>query len=166
MDQSPTYRGAKEKVMILLHLFVAVLAWGAAAPTAPAPSGFSPEMRESTYQPQRQRDPFLRTDLPEPKTPEKVQKDTPVRPIRASQPKPKISASAFRLQAILRDHRGLLAVVNGERLELNKPVQMPLESERRTVKAVEIGRDYVVLEVQGQRLKVRMEEASSEPKPR
>ncbi|MBM3858603.1 MAG: hypothetical protein FJ395_03010 [Verrucomicrobia bacterium] len=134
-------------------------------PPTNAPSGFAPQMRESAYAPQKKRDPFLRTDLVAQKKPiaEKNTVPTPP-PSLPPPPKPEIPPSAFRLQACLRDRAVPVALVNGKVLELNKVVMMQIGSAEFPVKAVEIGLERVVLDVDGQRVEVRMEDALSLPK--
>jgi len=128
------------------------------APTN-APSDFAPQMRESTYAPEKKRDPFLRTGQRAGKTPT-------VETAAIQQPKREISPSLFRLQATLFDRRSPLAVINGEQLELNKPVTMLIGTSEIRVKAVEIARERVVLDVEGQKVEVRLEEATAPPKPK
>jgi Tfp pilus assembly protein PilP len=127
-----------------------------------APPEFAPQVRESTYAPAKKRDPFQRGGQRVTKTPNAQTSVTP-QPIPQ---KPQIPASLFRLQAIILDQRGLLAVVNGEQLELNKPVTMLVGTSEMKVKAVQIARDRVVLEVEEQKVEVRLEEPGAPPKPK
>jgi len=130
---------------------------GKTAESRPTGSGdFAPQMCESVYAPQKQRDPFDRGDRPVAKTP------PPAKPAAVAPPplppKPVIPASLFRLQAILREKNASLAVVNGEVLELDKYVTMRVGTSTYRLKAVAIEREQVVLEVEGQKIVVRLEE--------
>lgn len=118
-------------------------------------SGFVPEMKESVYAPESKRDPFFRASRQVTQT---------VGATATVQPAVSIPASAFRLQAILLGRQSPLALVNGEPMELNKPVKMVIGGSEVQVKAVEIKRERVVLEVEGQKVELRLEEPDSSPK--
>jgi hypothetical protein len=133
------------------------------APTN-APSDFAPRIRESTYAPEKKWDPFL----PPSKRIAVIASTGTVTDVTLTnvQQQVVIDPSWFRLQAILMDRRAPLVVVNKEVLELNKPATLQTESGALRVKAVEIGREWVILEVEGQKVEVRLEEATAPPKPK
>ncbi len=118
-----------------------------------APAEFSPQMCESTYASEKKRDPFQYGT-------KRVGRSVTI----GAPTLGKINPSAFRLDAILFEQRSPLVVVNGEQLELNKPVMMVVGGSKARVKALEIGRERVVLEVEGQKVELRLEEPSPPPK--
>ncbi|HUJ72514.1 MAG TPA: hypothetical protein VLZ30_09725 [Verrucomicrobiae bacterium] len=65
-------------------------------------------------------------------------------------------ADAFKLMGILYSAASPSALVNGELVELNKPVRMQTTRGEVEVKAVTITRDLVVMEVGGQKVELRL----------
>jgi len=152
----------KQAEIVLMIVTIAAgldAAGSAVAPANPA-TDFAPQMRESTYAPAKSRDPFDRPGQQVTKT------STSQTPIIVQAPKRQIPPAWFRLQAILLDRRSPMAVVNAELLELNKPATMRVGSYELRVKAVEVGRDRVILDVEGERVEVRLEEPAAPPKPK
>jgi hypothetical protein len=80
-------------------------------------------------------------------------------------PKREIAPAWFHLQAILVGTRGSTALINGKLLELNKSESLLTAGGELQVKLVQIGRDRIVLEVEEQKLEVRLEEGTAPPKP-
>jgi hypothetical protein len=96
------------------------------------------ELVRSVYKPNKVRDPFLKPGT------------------TASTASDEIKAATagqfnFRLQAIFWSPANPSAVVNDQLLDLNKKMILSAASGDVEVKAVEIGRDRVILEVAGQR---------------
>jgi hypothetical protein len=131
------------------------------APTN-APAGFAPQMVESRYAPEKKRDPF---DRPGQQTTRTITNNTNTTSV-VEVVKPEIPPSLFRLEAIVWDPRRPEALINGQRLEMNKPVTMQVGGNRMRVIAVEIGRERVVLDVEGQKVEVRLEDAIAPLKPK
>lgn len=165
MDRTKKHGGTQKEVMRFPGiLLLASSTWAADvtnihnAATATIPARFKEEMRESAYAPQQERDPFYR---PVPK------KELPTEPTKVSSPAPTISASAFRLQAILFGQRNPMVVINDQVLEWNKPTVLTLTGGRSvTVKVVEVAREQAVLEVEGQKLELHLEDAKSTTEPK
>lgn len=65
-------------------------------------------------------------------------------------------AEAFKLMGILYSATNPSALVNGELVELNKPIRMQTVRGEVEVKAVTITRDLVVMEVGGQKVELRL----------
>lgn len=149
----------------VILLAVVALAGGVRAATVAvvptnAPSDFAPQVRESTYAPEKNRDPFLREG-------QRVSNpSTTAAPVVVQAPRREIPSSLFRLQAILLDGGKPMAVINGELLEQNKPTKILIGGSALRVKAVQIGRERVVLDVEGQKVEVRLEEPTVPPKPK
>jgi hypothetical protein len=116
-----------------------------------ATGGFDLELTRSVYKPHKARDPFLKPGTAA------IGSDG-LKTAMAGQ-------LVFRLQAILWSPKNPSAVVNDQLLDLNKSVILSTASGDVEVKAVEIGRERVVLEVVGQRVELRLnpEEPSGKP---
>ena len=138
-------------------------AWAAQAKKAPASaiqtnrvavsatSGFDLELVRSVYKPYKTRDPFLK--------PGAMAIDSGgLKTVAAGQ-------LVFQLQAILWSPTKPSAVVNDQILDLNKSVIFNTASGDVEVKAVEIGRERVVLEVAGQRVELRLNPEQPSGKP-
>lgn len=127
----------------IMWLAVAWLGWGMVAGAAPpVKTGGLPELQRSTYEPTNARDPFMKVG-------EKgglalQMKMTPGVPF------------PFRLDGILYHPSDPWAIVNDTRLALNKPVTLRAGGAEIQVRAVEITRSKVVLEVAGQKVELRL----------
>jgi len=120
---------------------------------APDPvAEFDPQLRRSNYQPAKSRDPFLRIGGPRvaPSTGAAVQTAAPVQ-------------FAFRLEGILYHPSAPAAIVNDKMLQLNRPTTLVMNGQKIEVKAIEIMRNRVVLEADGQRIELVLTTA---PKPK
>jgi hypothetical protein len=102
-----------------------------------ASKDFQPELRFSTYQPTKLRDPFGGT-----------------RATAGSSGPVSSGPAAFQLQGILYDTKNPMAIVNNQPVALNKLVKVPVGGSEIEVKAVELTREKVVLEVGGKRLEL------------
>ena len=123
-------------------LFLALWLWlcASAGAATPAPAEET-EYRTipSTYAPIRARDPFVKTG---------------VRPDTA-----KVLPSgtvSFQLQGILYQGDNSSAIINDTLVTLNKTVTLSAGTSEIQIKAVEIGREHVVLEAGGQRVELHL----------
>jgi hypothetical protein len=128
-------------VFLLLWL---ILCATAGAVTQPAPD-FKPQIQKSTYAPTKTRDPFLRAGAAV------ETKSTPV------------SSFVFKLQGILYQPSDPAAIVNDQLVRLNKTVSLEDPNSSIEVKAVEITRDRVVLQVRGQRVELQLNPQEIKP---
>ncbi len=129
-------------------LFLAVwliVCWSAGA-TAVPPAKSKQELKPSTYETAAARDPFRKRG-----------------PSAVAAIVSNVSLD-FRLQGILYSASRPSAMVNNALIELNKPVTLTCANGQIQVKAVEITRDKVVLEVGGQRIELRL--AGPDPLPK
>ncbi len=123
-------------LFLLLWLFVCASAGAASAPT----DWEQPQLKVSTYQPNRAHDPFL-----------------PAGATVSGAGKTSLgSSTALRLQGIVYDAKRPSAMVNNEILYVNKPATVSTSEGAVEVTAVEIGRERVVLEVGGKRFELRL----------
>jgi hypothetical protein len=104
--------------------------------------GFDPQLVCSVYKPEKTRDPFLKAGSAGVQS-GAINKAT-------------ANDLAFRLQAIFWSPRNPSAVVNDRLINLNESVIFSTASGNVEVKAVEIGRQRVVLEVAGQRIELTL----------
>jgi len=102
---------------------------------------FNPQLIRSVYKPRVSRDPFLKPGLTDGSGASRLAMT---------------SHGTFRLQAILWSPTNPSAVVNDQFLSLAKSVILSTASGNVEVKAVEIGRDRVVLDVAGQRVELKL----------
>ena len=102
---------------------------------------FNPQLIHSAYKPGVLRDPFLKPGLTAGSSASRLATT---------------SHGTFRLQAILWSPTDPSADVNGAWLSSNKSVILNTASGNVEVKAVEIGRDRVVLEIAGQRVELKL----------
>ena len=116
-----------------------------------ATSGFDLELIRSVYKPDKARDPFLKPGTT-------AIGSNGLKMVTAGQ-------LVFRLQAILWSPTNPSVVVNDQLLDLNKSVVFSTASGDVEVKAVEIGRERVVLEVAGQRVELRLNPEQPSGKP-
>jgi hypothetical protein len=131
-------------VFVVLFLFICARA-GATTERKPT-SGL--ELNPSTYVPQNGRDPFG-AEVP------KAGGGTPVvRPV---------GTDMLKLQGILYNKVNPSALVNDQLVELNKITKVQTDQGEVQVKALEITRDLVLLDVGGQKIELRL--GGSEHKP-
>jgi hypothetical protein len=155
-DSATSWVAPKPKAMkiTLLCLLSAALALAVGAAPKPVPAAAStvypmvPVL--SVYQPKNTRDPFI--------CPGQEAMHTSSVP---GTPAPKVSASAFRLQAIFYDARNPSALVNNQELFLNKTATVKTSSGLFHVKPVDIQPARVLLEVEGQRVELMIEDSRS-----
>ncbi len=130
-------------ILAFLHslLFVALWLWVcASAGAAGNPKlDFSSSLKQSQYKPVQSRDPFSRYS-------------GPVIPVQTkSSPAPPI---VLHLDGILYETSSPSAIVNGTLLKLDKETTVNSEGNPILVKAVEVTRTRVVVEVNGQRIEL------------
>lgn len=130
----------------LFALVAAGLLCGGPAQAGKAASQeFKPDLRFSAYEPTKTRDPFGGK--------------------AASSAVVSTGASVFQLQGILFDAKNPTAIVNNQLVSLNKPVKVPVGASEVEVKAVEMTRGKVVLEVGEQRVELRLSAGDDGAKP-
>lgn len=140
-------------IFLLALVTTGRLAADEAKTNAPAPvTGFKPEMRLSTYETKQQRDPFYRPG----------QRTNTVIPDKTG-PTFVVPPSAFHLQAILYERRSPSALINNTQVEKGKTVTFLIGGTAVPAKAVEITPDRVILDVQGQKIELQLEEATNQP---
>ena len=122
-------------IFLVIWLLVCATAGAATKPKAK----FAPELKASTYEPTNLRDPFAK-----PGVLAQDAKAAPGAPI------------IFQLQGILYQPTNPSAIVNDKLLTLNKIVTLDTGNVEVQVKAVEITRNTVVLEVGGQKVELRL----------
>jgi len=123
----------------LIFLVIWLIVCATASATTKPKAEFAPELKTSAYEPTNQRDPFAK-----PGVASRDVKSAPGAPIM------------FELQGILYQTANPSAIVNNKLLTLNKIVTLTTGSAEVQVKAVEITRDTVVLEVGGQRVELQL----------
>jgi hypothetical protein len=123
--------------LIFLSLWLLICARAGAAPAKTAE--FSPDLQLSTYQPTKSRDPISRAGAT----------SLDVKSVPGA-------AAVFQLDGILYQHSNPSAVVNGQLVTLNKTVTLTVGNGQVSVRAVEITRDAVTLEVGGQKVELRL----------
>lgn len=152
---------------LTLLLVALALGWGVVAEArtgAARPPELDLRVRESTYAPVKERDPFSKPGLGVVTvTANSSTNDTPVPVPRM----PVIPANIFRLQGILFDASNPSAIVNNELILLNKNVTLKTAAGQLLVKAVEITRDRVVLAVNGQKVELHLSaDGGAAPSPK
>ena len=158
------WRGQMSRLVIGMAAALLVReAWAARTKAAPASAiqtnrvavsatrGFDPELIRSVYKPDKARDPFLKPGAT-------AIGSNGLKTVTAGQ-------LVFRLQAILWSPTNPSAVVNDQLLDLNKSAIFSTASGDVVVKAIEIGREQVVLEVAGQRVELRLNPEQPSGKP-
>ena len=122
---------------LLFLLLWLIVCWSAGA-TTPPPAAPKQELKLSMYEATTARDPFRKRNTASVTT---VASNVPL---------------DFRLQGILYSTRRPSAMVNNALVELDKPVMVVCGNGQVQVRAVEITRDRVILEVGGQRVELRL----------
>src|SRR5579862_9558999 len=127
-------------IFLVLFLFFCARA-GAASVAKPEP--VNPlELISSTYVPQNARDPFGSEIVKGGDT-------------NAAAPRVVVHADALKLQGILYNKLNPSALVNDQLLELNKTAKIHTDQGDMDVKAVMISREFVTLDVGGQKVELR-----------
>jgi hypothetical protein len=129
------------QMAFFLALLLFICARAGAATTSNSTSKL--ELILSTYATQTQRDPFG-SEIPKSGTP--LTAGTTLN----------AGADTFKLMGILYDAVKPSALVNNEIVELNKPVKVETGQGTVEIKALSITRDTVVLDVQGQKMELRL----------
>lgn len=124
---------------IALFLFICARA-GAATESKPT---FNPELSVSAYMSKTVRDPFGSEAV-------KSSGTLNAKTIHAATP------GMLKLKGILYDTVHPSALVNDQLVELNKPVTVGTEQGAMEIKALKISREAVLLEVQGQKVELRL----------
>jgi len=141
MDRTHRRWAGRLRIVALMGLWL----WGTVLAATVASKEFKPELRLSSYNPTKTRDPFG---------------GTKTATTGSSQ---SAAASMFQLEGILYDAQNPVAVINGRMVSLRKPVQVPVGMSEVEVNAVEITRQKVVLEVNGQRVELRLSAGVESP---
>jgi hypothetical protein len=128
------------QTLFFFVLFLFICAWAGAA--TDEKRGTELELIASTYAPQKDRDPFGSGTVESADASAKA---------AAS-----IESGMFKLNGLLYDRVRPSAIVNNELVELNKPVTVQTENGRVEVKAVQITREIVELEIGGQKVELRL----------
>jgi hypothetical protein len=128
------------QAIIFLVLFLFICAWAQASTTRQPTIDLS--VMASSYAPQKERNPF-ESGLAESTS-------------GSGKTSPIVVSGMLKLKGILYDPIRPSAVVNGQLVTLNKPVKVPTEQGDTEVKAVEITRELVVLEVGDQKVELRL----------
>lgn len=105
-----------------------------------AATGFNTELQSSTYEPTKSRDPIAR--------------------VGGAAVEGKVGPAGFALEGILYQVSHPSAIINGQLVTLNKTVTVIAGSVPTQVRAVEIGRTKVVLEVAGQKVELFLNQQS------
>jgi hypothetical protein len=129
------------QAIIFLVLFLFVCAWAHGA-TAGKPT-IDLQVIGSSYAPQKERSPFG-SGMVEPADGAAAKTGRTVAP------------GMLILKGILYDPVRPSAVVNGQLVELNKSVTVPTEQGNVEVKALEITREFVVLEIRDRKVELRL----------
>jgi hypothetical protein len=135
------------QALVFVLLFLFLCAWAGAATEGKSASSL--ELNPSVYTPQNVRDPF---GSEVPKVVEGV-----LAPVRFE------GTDALKLQGILYNKVHPSALVNDQLVELNKTAKVHTAQGEVEVKALEITRDRVSLDVGGQKVELRL--GGIEPKP-
>jgi len=123
----------------LMFLVIWLLICASAGATPTKKPEFNPNMQLSTFEPSNSRDPFGKVGVSSPEI-----KALPGAPI------------ALQLEGILYESSHPSAIVNGRLLTLDKSVTLPAGNGEVKVRAVEITRDRVVVEANGQKIELRL----------
>ena len=129
------------QALLFLALFLFICAWAGAVPVGKR--SFNPELIQSVYAPEAVRDPFGSG----------VVKSVSVldgERVRAA------AVSMLRLNGILYHAQHPAAIVNDQVVELNKSITVHTEQGEVEIKALQITREVVLLEVGGQRVELRL----------
>ena len=142
-------------IFATLTLVCATVAIGATAAktnaTASSTAEFVPAVRLSAYEPGQARDPFARPG------------ERTVRPAAGkAAPVEAYVPEMFRLQAILFERHNPMVVINNQPMELNQAGTLTVGGNVVRVKPIQIGRERMVLEVEGQKMELRLAEPSKE----
>jgi hypothetical protein len=135
------------QALVFVVLFLFFCARAGAATDAKSTSGL--ELSPSAYLPQNVRDPF---GAEAPKA-----ADGKAVVARLTEP------DALKLQGILYNKTNPSALVNDQLVELNKTVKVHTEQGEVEVKALEITRELVLLDVGGQKIELRLGGADRTP---
>lgn len=128
-------------IFLVIWLFCCLSAGARPAPPAKPSNEMSLALEESTFKPVKTRDPFQPVGF--------------VAAVTAG-PKLVINDEMFRLQGILFSQSNPSAIVNDKLVSLNRTVSVTTSSGPVEVKAIEITRERVVLEVAGRRTELRL----------
>jgi hypothetical protein len=131
------------QAIVFIVLFLFICAWTHAGTTAGKPT-LDLQVIGSSYAPQQQRNPFGSGTVVE---------STNGPGAKASQT---VAPGMLKLKGILYDPVRPSAVVNGQLVELNKTVTVSTEQGDIEVKALEITREFVMLEVGGRKVELRL----------
>jgi hypothetical protein len=126
------------QAIAFLAFWLFICASAGAAPAKPA-QPFTLDLQLSAYEPTKARDPMTK--------------------VGAVSPEAKLlpgAAIPFVLEGILYQASNPSAVVNGKLLTLDKTVSLSIGTSEVQVRAIEIGRDKVVLEASGQKVELRL----------
>ena len=123
---------------LMFLVFWLLICASAGAKTAKK-ADFSPDLQLSTFEPSKSRDPFGKVGVSSPEI-----KSLPGAPI------------ALQLEGILYESSNPSAIVNGRLLTLDKSVTLTAGNGEVKVRAVEITRDHVIVEANGQRIDLRL----------
>lgn len=126
-------------------LFLAFCARAETAKPAGSAKVFPPPLKESAYQPQRTRDPFITATAAEAGVGGATVESTPA-----------VLPGELRLQGILLDPRAPSAVINDRVVERGKPVTLRTGTRELTVVVEQILRETVVLRVGEQTVTLRL----------
>lgn len=129
------------QALLFLALFLLICAWAGA--TTVSTRSFNPEMSRSVYSPVTVRDPFGSGVAKSAGAPDGER-------IRAAVP------SMLKLKGILYHAMHPAAIVNDQLVELNKSVAVQTEQGAVEIKALQITREVVLLEVGGQKVELRL----------
>ena len=130
--------------LLFLAIWLLICASAGAATTKPAE--FTSELTASSYEPTSQRSPFSKTETSA--TPAGVKTDGPI-------------SVNLQLNGILYDATKPAAVVNGQVMLLNKVVTFNSPNGEVKVRAVEITRRRVVVDVSGQKVELQLGAATT-----
>lgn len=131
-------------LFVTLFLFFCAHA-GAATPSQP---NFKPELKLSSYSPEKARDPFGGG----------AAKSSGGSAVSTTSE----GSVGLKLEGILYQTINPSAIVNGRLILVNKPTTVRMGSGEVEIKAIEITRDTVVLEVGGQKIELKLGGATSE----
>jgi hypothetical protein len=128
------------QTLFFLVLFLFICAWAGAATSEKPATNL--ELIASTYAPQKDRDPFGSGSVESADASAKA---------AAS-----IESGMLKLNGLLYDRVHPSAIVNNQLVELNKPVTVQTEKGGVEVKALEITREIVLLEIGGRKVELRL----------
>jgi hypothetical protein len=123
----------------LLFLVIWLLICASAGAAEDPKTEFSAGLRQSTYNPVRQRDPFFKVT-------------NAVREVKSLPG----TVAGLQLDGILYQHTDPSAIVNGQLVTLNKIVTLNIGTEEYQIRAIEITREHVVLEANGRTVELNL----------